>query len=237
MAGNPRTKNGYSMHEMSSMIQKAIRRCDIPHAAYAAAELYPGYRTLLWNRLLTVSAEDCYGIMTQEIMALAQADERMNGKKPAEKANTVFLAKAVVLLCMARKNRDADYVACNYLWGNRKLTPEEIVDLIDPSEVERLMREEPMFRVPDYVYDVHTYLGKKRGKTRLDFFIDENEALEPRQMSLFDHGSFGEYYQRSRDAGFRLDPAYDQRWKDYMAGRESDPTHNGKDFPNPDDGS
>lgn len=161
----------------------------------------------------------------------------MNGKKPAETANTVFLAKAVVLLCMARKNRDADYVACNYLWGNRKLTPEEIVDLIDPSEVERLMREEPMFRVPDYVYDVHTYLGKKRGKTRLDFFIDENEALEPRQMSLFDQGGFGEYYQWSRDAGFRLDPAYDQRWKDYMAGRESDPTHNGKDFPDPDDGS
>ena len=90
MAGNPRTKNGYSMFEMSSMIQKAIRRCDIPHAAYAAAELYPGYRTLLWNRLLTVSAEDCYGIMTREIMALAQADERLNGKKPADKANMVF---------------------------------------------------------------------------------------------------------------------------------------------------
>lgn len=68
MVGNPRTKNGYNMHEMSSMIQKTIRRCDIPHAA---AELYPRYRTLLWNRLMTVSAEDCYGIMTQEIMALA----------------------------------------------------------------------------------------------------------------------------------------------------------------------
>lgn len=237
MAGNPRTKNGYSMFEMSSMIQKAIRRCDIPHAAYAAAELYPGYRTLLWNRLLTVSAEDCYGIMTREIMALAQADERLNGKKPADKANMVFLAKAVILLCMARKNRDADYVACNYLWGNRRLTEGEVIDLIDSSEVERLMREEPIFRVPAYVFDVHTARGKQQGKTRLDFFIEENEALEPRQMSLFDEGSFGEYYQRSHDAGFRLAPAYDRRWKDYMAGRETDPTHNGKDFPDPEDGS
>ena len=108
MAGIPMTKNGYSMFEMSSMIQKAIRRCDIPHAAYAAAELYPNYRTMLWNRLLTVSAEDCYGIMTKEIMALCQADERVNGKKPVEKANQVFLAKAIILLCMARKSRDAD---------------------------------------------------------------------------------------------------------------------------------
>ena len=139
MAGNPRTKNGYSMFEMSSMIQKAIRRCDIPHAAYAAAELYPSYRTLLWNRLLTVSAEDCYGIMTREIMALAQADERLNGKKPADKANMVFLAKAVILLCMARKNRDADYVACNYLWGNRRLTEGEVIDL--RSEERRVGKE------------------------------------------------------------------------------------------------
>ena len=55
MSQIPLTKNGYSMYEMSSMIQKAIRRCDIPHAAYAAAELYPNFRTMLWNRLLTVS--------------------------------------------------------------------------------------------------------------------------------------------------------------------------------------
>ena len=127
----PVTKNGYSMFEMSSMIQKAIRRCDIPHAAYAATELYPSYRTMLWNRLLTVSAEDCYGIMTKEIVALSQADERVNAKKSAEKCNMVFLAKAIVLLCMARKSRDADYVACNYLWGNRKLSDEEFLDFVD----------------------------------------------------------------------------------------------------------
>ena len=65
---------------MSSMIQKAIRRCDIPHAAYAANELGGKYRKYLWKRLLTVSAEDCYGIMTKEIVALQQADELLNKK-------------------------------------------------------------------------------------------------------------------------------------------------------------
>ena len=225
------TKNGYSMFEMSSMIQKAIRRCDIPHAAYAAVELYPSYRSMLWNRLLTVSAEDCYGIMTKEIVALSQADERVNAKKSAEKCNMVFLAKAILLLCMARKSRDADYVACNYLWGNRKLSDEEFLDLVDASEVERLMREEPHFRVPDYVYDVHTYRGKQRGKTQLDFFQEENAALEPKQMSLFENGSFSEYYDRCREAGYPIRPGYDERWKKFMDGKECDPTHNGKDFP------
>lgn len=231
MSSYPVTKNGYSMFEMSSMIQKACRRCDIPHAAYAAAELYPNYRTLLWNRLLTISAEDCYGIMTKEIKALRDADAQVNNNKPAEKCNMVFLAKAVTLLCMARKNRDADYVACNYLWGNRPLTDEERLDLIDYSEVERLMANERGFRVPEYVFDVHTYRGKKKGKTRLDFFVEENESLKPRQLSLFDEGSFGEYYQRSKESGYTIPPDYDRKWQAFMAGKETDPTHNGKDFP------
>ena len=38
MAFEALTKNGYNLFEMSSMIQKAIRRCDIPHAAYKISE-------------------------------------------------------------------------------------------------------------------------------------------------------------------------------------------------------
>ncbi len=144
------TKNGYNMHEMSSMIQKAIRRCDIPHAAYAANELSVKYRQYLWKRLLTVSAEDCYGIMTKEIIALEQADEFVNkGRKPGE-TNDLFIAKAVVLMCMARKNRDADYVACNFMWGDRPLTDEEYDEFVDYEIVEKLKAED-QFRVPGYV--------------------------------------------------------------------------------------
>ena len=52
MGYNLKTTNGYDLFEMSSMIQKAIRRCDIPHAAYAANELSGKYRKYLWKRLL-----------------------------------------------------------------------------------------------------------------------------------------------------------------------------------------
>lgn len=100
MAFEALTKNGYNLFEMSSMIQKAIRRCDIPHAAYAANEMSVKYRAYLWKRLLTVSAEDCYGIMTKEIMALKEADDYVNQRNKPGETNDLFIAKAVVLLCI-----------------------------------------------------------------------------------------------------------------------------------------
>ncbi len=94
------------------------------------------------------------------------------------------------------------------------------------------MRSDFRFQVPDYVFDLHTYRGKKNGKTRLDFFIDENNSLKPRQPGLFDNGNFREFYDRCVKAGYYpTTPEYDLRWQQFMDGKETDPTHNGKDFP------
>lgn len=226
MAFDCRTKNGYSMYEMSSMIQKAIRRCDIPHAAYAANELSVKYRKYLWKRLLTVSAEDCYGIMTKEIVALQQADEYVNQKNKAGETNDLFIAKAVVLLCMARKNRDADYVACNFMWGDRQLTDAEFDEFVDYEIVEKL-KETERFDVPGYVYDVHTRKGRARGATQLEFFKEENESLKPRQMSLFDYGDFGGWYGRQRELG-NLSQSDERKLERFQADRgPTDPTEGG----------
>ena len=40
--------------------------------------------------------------------------------------------------------------------------------------------------IPDYAYDCHTPQGRKRGKTKKDFFKAEQDALEPFQPGLFD---------------------------------------------------
>ena len=222
------TVNGYDMYEMSSMLQKAIRRCDIPHAAYAANELSMNFRAYLWKRLLTVSAEDCYGIMTKEIVALQQADEIVNAKNKKGATNDLFIAKAIVLLCLARKNRDADYVACNFMWGDIKLTREEFDDLVDYDIIAK-MRMEDGEEIPDYVYDCHTWQGKRKGLTARDMFKAENEALEPKQLSFFDEGSYGGYYQHFKDRG-QISPESDAKWQKFMEGKETDPTHNGKDW-------
>lgn len=213
------------MYEMSSMIQKAIRRCDIPHAAYAANELSVKFRTYLWKRLLTVSVEDCYGIMTKEIVALQQADEYVNKKNKPGETNDLFIAKAVILLCMARKNRDADYVACNFMWGERNLSEAEFEKFVDYEQVERLKMDGSQ-SVPGYVYDVHTWKGKRNGKTQLDMFRDEQAALTPHQMNLFDFGDWNGMFEHERKNG-GISPREESRIQEFQRGKETDPTHNG----------
>ena len=136
MARTPSTKNGYNMYDISSLLQKAIRRNDVLHASYAARELYFGFRPMMWNRLLTVSAEDCFGIVTREIVALNQADSILNGKDSGEKSCLTFIARAITLLCTARKSRDADYVASKYLCLNPKLSEDELIASTGHSETD-----------------------------------------------------------------------------------------------------
>ena len=213
------------------MLHLSICQSDIPHASYAALELYPRFRKQMWARLLSTSDKDCNGVMTEEVMALCSTDDKVNGKKSAIQANLLFVAKAIILLSMARKNPNANYISCNSLWTDLAMSKVEFLASIDSSSVEQLMRSDSRFQVPDYVFDVHTYRGKRNGKTNLDFFIDENKALKLHQSGLFDNGSMGEYMNRSLAAGCKLNPVYKQRWDDFMDGKETDPTHNGRDFP------
>ena len=65
-------------------MQKAIRRADAAVAGYFALELWTsGYRDYVWKRLFTISAEDCYGVITKEIEALWQGHELVNKGRTA----------------------------------------------------------------------------------------------------------------------------------------------------------
>jgi len=99
------------MFEVSSLIQKAIRRSNKDYACYAANELAPRFRKYLWKRLLCVSAEDCYDLVTNKIVALKQADDAQSWQDKSP----LFIEKALGILLATRKNRDADYFACNLL--------------------------------------------------------------------------------------------------------------------------
>lgn len=201
-----KTYSGYNLYDMSSMLQKTIRRGDVFHASFAAKEMHVKYREYLWRRLLTVSAEDCYGIMTKEIVALWEADQIINGNKCK---SWIFIAKAVTLLCMARKNRDADYVCLNFMCPDKELSPEEINEFGWDGLPESVT-------VPDWVYDCHTRKGKMMGKTKLEMVIEENAALQPHQLNLFDDGDFGQMVEDDRKHG-KLSRKDEQLYKEYSA--------------------
>jgi len=177
----PPTIRGYALADVASALQKAIRRADARLAGYWVVELFEsGYDAYAWRRLLTISAEDCWGIITQEIVALHRAYEVINAARPNRRGRggRVFLAKAAILLSMARKCRDADHLT-NLVYD---------ATMIPKADIEAAIREARRHRepIPDYAYDVHTAKGRRRGKTKAEFFREEHEALEPRAPGLFD---------------------------------------------------
>ena len=84
-------------------------------------------------------------------------------------------AKAVILLCECRKNRDADHLQ-NFIYDRKDIDIEKWI-----SDVRRYP-----IPIPDYTFDVHTRKGKKHGRTKEEFFQEEYKALQPRVPGLFD---------------------------------------------------
>lgn len=107
----PLTIHGHNMFDVSSMIQKSIRRGLIKDALYAAHEMMYRYRTYLWKRLLTVSAEDCNCLVTNKIIENKNKDDITHSDS--------YISEAVCILVETPKNRDADYFVCN-LFNNKK---------------------------------------------------------------------------------------------------------------------
>jgi replication-associated recombination protein RarA len=175
------TKRGYALSEVASCLQKAIRRGHTALAGYMAIELFEsGYANYCWKRLLTISAEDCAGIITQEIRALHESYILLNegAKQPRSR---IFISKAVIVLCESRKCRDADHLQ-NFVYDRQMIDGRELLKSIVEA------RENPEnVPLPDYTFDVHTKKGRATGKTKAQFFQEEFAALRPRQTGEFDH--------------------------------------------------
>lgn len=183
------TKRRYDLFEVASCLQKAIRRGDTALAGYMAIELFEsGFHKYCWKRLLTISAEDCSGLITQEIKSLYDAFWVMNDDPKKKIRSRIFISKAVIVLCQARKSRDADHLT-NYVYDREMIDARAL-----ESAIEEARRSPENIPLPDYTFDVHTREGRRRGKTKEDFFRDEHAALSPRQQGEFDFllGELGE---------------------------------------------
>ena len=98
------TRTNKSFWEVTSVMQNSIRKGEFEIAGETMWELLPQYTPYLRKRLLVISAEDCFWIITKEILALCEIGDEES------------LTKALALLCAAKKNRDADYFVCNLMY-------------------------------------------------------------------------------------------------------------------------
>jgi hypothetical protein len=123
------TVNGYDKGEVKSALQKCIRRGDEPQALYWASELLAsGMEYDFWRRIAAVTAEDV-GMGDPDMPGRINA---LNGLARINKEwNIPFMA--VMLLCRAPKNREADDAAWLYEEKRKKQgwkipVPPEAVD-------------------------------------------------------------------------------------------------------------
>lgn len=91
------TKDGYSLLTIASALQKSIRRGDVRLAGWSALQMFPQYTNYAWKRLLTVSAEDCADIITQEIKALYDSFEIVN-KGSKEKRKNIHIKSCYYIM-------------------------------------------------------------------------------------------------------------------------------------------
>ena len=183
MAYDLRTARGYDFFQVSSAFQKAIRRGDKISAGFFGLELFASnYAKYVWKRLYTISAEDIYSAVTSEIDALYTGFNLINDKKSEDgkMKGRIFISKAIILLCECEKSRESDHIQClSYDKGILVDTDRINEYLSDLEGIEDIP-------IPDYAHDVHTLIGKRKGMTKKQFFIDEHNALTNRQISLFD---------------------------------------------------
>jgi alpha-beta hydrolase superfamily lysophospholipase len=172
------TPRGYDPRVLVSLLQKSIRRNQPALAGFAASELLRGgYANWAWRRLAVTAAEDTAALVQAELAALRKSCDRERRERRGPPTR-VFVMKAVLLLCGAWKSRDADHLS--------NLVVDRIAD-DDPRLLAALAEAEAEPEaLPGWCHDVHTSQGRARGKTRADFFRDEQEALTPRLPGLFD---------------------------------------------------
>jgi replication-associated recombination protein RarA len=146
------TPGGYAAGEVSSAMQKCIRRGLEDDALFWATELdLAGFGEYVWKRLRIIASEDV-GLAEPSAAATVRAlyanwlDQR---KKKDERhgPERLFLVHAVIELCRARKSRLVDHALIVHYEGPRTKRP-----------------------VPDFALDHHTRRGKARQRGHTHFW-------------------------------------------------------------------
>ena len=150
------TKNGYEPFEVVSAIQKMIRRGKEVDAMFWAMELEETNPGWLWKRLMIIAVEDI-GLADPDVVLLVKNlwdtyDKVKNMGKGRQPEGNI-LGMAILSMCRARKNREAD----------------------DFAYMMYLRRKDGMrLDMPDVALDQHTRRGKEMGRGDEYWFKEAN---------------------------------------------------------------
>jgi replication-associated recombination protein RarA len=193
-----KTKLGYELPEVTSALQKSIRRGEVEHAMWWAQELLrSSYGAYLWRRLLVIASEDV-GPAANDMVVVVRAlrenaivlARRKNLRGEDWEAQSLQALHAVVALCLAPKSRlvpEADFVLRHRADSGERL------------------------EIPDWALDHHTPAGRRRGLRKgtaasARFWKKEGRTIRP-DAELLDNvwrDRFDEILDRERGLDLEL---------------------------------
>jgi replication-associated recombination protein RarA len=148
-AGVQTTPGGYAVDEVSSAMQKSIRRNLEEDALYWAGEFYGARPHGLWKRLRVIASEDVGMAAVSAVMTVRALYE--NWKQDHD---FLYIAHAVILLVRAKKSHIVVNAAVAV---NEGLLPKR--------------------EVPDYAIDRHTERGRIKMGRGYSHFLNEGARL------------------------------------------------------------
>jgi replication-associated recombination protein RarA len=157
--GEQITPGGYRADEVTSALQKEIRRGNEREALFWATELdLAGYGAYAWRRLRIICSEDV-GLADPMLPAVIHAlhstwlDERKKNKAPG--VGMLQLVHATLLLARAPKSRIVDNAA-NVMYAGDRAAMAMVI--------------------PDFALDQHTARGRAMGRTEASHY-DQSYGL------------------------------------------------------------
>lgn len=152
--GQRKTVGGYICEEVTSAMQKCIRRGMEEAALFWATELdLSGFGEYVWKRLKIIASEDvgpASPLTTLEVFVLYNhwlAQRKKDDTKHAPER--LFLVDAVIRLCRSYKTRAVDHALIVFYEGKR-----------EPREI------------PDFALDRHTQRGRRKRRGYEHFFTE-----------------------------------------------------------------
>jgi len=192
--GRFQTDARYNIFDVSSLLQKSVRRSDEEVAAWAAWELVrSGYDNMYWKRIVTIATEDTSveSDVTSQVRSLYQLGtgqvDVVDGWSAETERGRVCALRAAVVCAQAQSSR-----LCDYLNNTFSRIAEERVNAAKEGR-------EPRYDFPagelnpesryDVAFDMHTSIGSGRNRGYRHFLVhssrtDSMNNLEQRYKSI-----------------------------------------------------
>ncbi len=160
------TKNQYPLDEVTSALQKEIRRGNERPALFWAMEMVPQFEKYMWYRLLVIVHEDI-GIANPNMFfhynQMRESYYEMRAKKSGSGLAGLVLTNLILLMCRSPKSRISINLSTVVQQQRRR------IDKGIESKVP----------IPDYALDRHTVRGNKSLRRGWDHFFADGALLSP----------------------------------------------------------